>query len=98
MVFRPARVAVFVDGCFWHGCPKHGTWPKIHAEWWRAKIEGNRRRDLKTDEQLVREGWTVVRVWSHQNPTATSLRVASLVRKRTKKGSPERKKNRRPPA
>lgn len=86
MVFRAARVAVFVDGCFWHGCPEHGTWPKIHAKWWRAKIEGNRRRDLETDKQLAREGWTVVRLWSHQDSTATSRRVASLVRRRMIKG------------
>src|SRR4051794_27753605 len=57
IVFPRARVAVFVDGCFWHGCPDHGTWPKTNAAFWRSKIEGNARRDRETDEALARAGW-----------------------------------------
>ena len=64
-VFPKARVAVFVDGCYWHGCPKHGTWPKQNAAFWRAKIEGNRARDRKVTRKLRAEGWTVVRIWEH---------------------------------
>ena len=80
LAFVRARVAVFVDGCFWHGCPEHGTWPKTNAEWWRTKIEGNRRRDAETDRALRAAGWTVVRVWAHQDPVAVSRQVAVLVR------------------
>lgn len=65
IVFRAQRVAVFVNGCFWHGCPEHGTWPKHNGPWWRAKIEGNRARDARTDTLLRAEGWTVVRLWEH---------------------------------
>src|SRR5689334_14787341 len=56
IVFGPAKVAVFVDGCFWHGCPAHATWPRTNAKWWREKIDSNRRRDRATDEALLRAG------------------------------------------
>src|SRR5262249_31998252 len=59
IVFPRRRVAVYIDGCFWHGCPEHGTWPKTNAEWWRTKIETNRARDRDTDRQLKEAGWTV---------------------------------------
>src|SRR5262245_55511888 len=59
IVFPRLSVAVFVDGCFWHGCPEHMTWPKANAEWWRAKIEANIARDQRTDEQLRDAGWSV---------------------------------------
>jgi DNA mismatch endonuclease, patch repair protein len=80
VAFPKGRVVVFVDGCFWHGCPDHGTWPKRNAEWWRAKIEANRRRDRDTDVHLQDAGWTVVRVWEHDNPAAAARRIAELVR------------------
>jgi DNA mismatch endonuclease, patch repair protein len=64
-VFRSQRVAVFVDGCFWHGCPKHFTAPKARASFWREKIAGNRRRDLSVASKLRRKGWTVIRIWEH---------------------------------
>jgi DNA mismatch endonuclease (patch repair protein) len=80
VVFRLSRVAVFVDGCFWHGCPQHGTWPKTNAEWWRAKIEANRRRDVDTDRTLRGHAWTVIRVWAHQDPAAVARRVERVVR------------------
>jgi DNA mismatch endonuclease (patch repair protein) len=79
VAFPSARVAVFVDGCFWHGCPLHGTWPKANAEWWRAKIESNRARDADTDRRLRAAGWTVVRVWEHEDPEEAAKRVAGLV-------------------
>lgn len=65
LVFPRLRLAVFVDGCFWHGCPAHGTVPKAHADFWSAKIERNRQRDSETDRILQAEGWTVVRIWEH---------------------------------
>lgn len=82
IVFPRARVAVFVDGCFWHGCPTHGTWPKANADFWRAKIEANRRRDLDTNEQLVREGWLVVRAWERTDSSIAASTIADLVRAR----------------
>ena len=64
-VFRKAKTAVFVDGCFWHGCPTHATWPKTRAAFWKAKLVGNRTRDRLVTRQLRRLGWRVVRVWEH---------------------------------
>lgn len=82
IVFPRQRVAVFVDGCFWHGCPEHGTWPKENAEWWRSKIESNRRRDADTDARLAAEGWLSIRVWEHELPTIAAARIAGSVRDR----------------
>ena len=67
IVFAAAKVAVFVDGCFWHGCPDHATWPKANEEFWREKIETNRLRDRDTDRRLAEAGWSVVRVWEHED-------------------------------
>ncbi|WUQ32525.1 very short patch repair endonuclease [Streptomyces sp. NBC_00239] len=82
IVFGPARVAVFVDGCFWHGCPEHATWPKSNADFWRAKIEGNRARDRDTDARLAAEGWLSVRVWEHESASEAAVRVCDLVQRR----------------
>jgi len=82
VVFRPARVVVLVDGCFWHGCPEHGTWPKENAAFWRDKIETNRRRDADTDRRLIEEGWLVIRVWEHEDPLTAATRIAEAVRAR----------------
>lgn len=80
IVFGPAKVAVFVDGCFWHGCPDHATWPKSNAEFWREKIEKNRARDLDTDARLEAAGWLPVRVWEHESVEAATARVTEAVR------------------
>jgi DNA mismatch endonuclease (patch repair protein) len=82
VVFGPTRVAVFVDGCFWHGCPEHGTWPKNNAEFWRAKIETNRRRDSDTDAQLEDAGWLSVRVWEHETVEVAAARIMAAVQER----------------
>jgi DNA mismatch endonuclease (patch repair protein) len=79
LLFPRARVAVYVDGCFWHSCPEHGTWPKANAEWWRAKIHANVTRDRDTDMQLVAAGWRVVRVWEHEPSERATRRVATAV-------------------
>ncbi len=75
LVFPRARVAVFVDGCFWHGCPEHGTVPKRNREWWVEKIDGNRARDRDTDRRLSEAGWSVVRVWEHDEATVAADHV-----------------------
>ena len=66
MAFVGVRLAVFVDGCFWHGCPSHGTWPVTNAVWWRKKIEMNRARDGETDRFLRELGWESLRLWEHE--------------------------------
>ncbi len=79
LVFGSARVAVFVDGCFWHGCPQHASWPRSNAEWWRAKIEKNRRRDAETARSLAATGWLVIRIWEHDDPAAAAAIVEAAV-------------------
>ena len=82
MVFTRARVAVFLDGCFWHGCPQHHRPAHLNKEFWSAKVENNRARDRETEELLRSSGWEVVRVWEHDDPTEAARRVASIVRSR----------------
>lgn len=82
IVFPRARVAVFVDGCFWHGCPEHGTWPKANAAWWRNKIESNRARDGDTDKRLMAAGWESIRVWEHESPVHAAARISAAVQAR----------------
>jgi DNA mismatch endonuclease (patch repair protein) len=82
VVFGPAKVAVFVDGCFWHGCPQHATWPKANEEYWREKIETNRLRDRDTDDRLRALGWEVVRIWEHEDPGVAADRLEKIVRDR----------------
>ncbi|WP_329365282.1 very short patch repair endonuclease [Streptomyces sp. NBC_00669] len=82
ILFGPARVAVFVDGCFWHGCPEHVTWPKNNAGFWREKIEKNRARDRDTDARLAEAGWASVRVWEHEDAVAAAERITTLVHER----------------
>jgi DNA mismatch endonuclease (patch repair protein) len=79
LVFGPAKVAVFVDGCFWHGCPKHASWPRTNAKWWRDKIGRNQERDRDTDRLFTERGWAVVRIWEHEDAVEAADRVAALV-------------------
>ena len=65
-VFRRERVALFVDGCFWHGCPKHATKPRNNAPFWRRKLAANQARDRLVTRALQRGGWRVLRVWEHE--------------------------------
>jgi DNA mismatch endonuclease (patch repair protein) len=82
IVFARARVAVFVDGCFWHGCPVHATWPKQNRQWWRAKIHGNRRRDRDTNRRLEERGWLPVRAWAHEDMRLVAATIARIVTSR----------------
>jgi DNA mismatch endonuclease, patch repair protein len=84
LVFSRAKIAVFVDGCFWHGCPEHATWPAHNADFWRTKIETNRLRDRDTDERLARAGWVVARVWEHEDIEVAADRIERLVRGQTR--------------
>lgn len=82
LTFVGPRVVVFVDGCFWHGCPEHGTAPKANAEWWSEKLARNVARDADTDEYLTSQGWTVLRFWEHEDVLAAADQVERVVRAR----------------
>lgn len=82
LAFLGARVAVFVDGCFWHGCPEHATWPKSNARWWREKICSNIGRDRDTDALLKDAGWKVLRFWEHEGAEKAARVVERAVRRR----------------
>lgn len=79
IVFGPTKVAVYVDGCFWHSCPEHGTIPKNNREWWVEKLEANVRRDRDTDRQLEEAGWLVFRVWEHEDLADAASRIEDVV-------------------
>ncbi|MGW6579418.1 very short patch repair endonuclease [Streptomyces globisporus] len=82
MVFRPAKVAVFIDGCYWHGCPEHYVSPKTNPGYWSEKVARNVARDRDTDERLSAAGWLVLRFWEHQSSDACALSIISAVRER----------------
>lgn len=85
IVFTSARVAVFVDGCFWHGCPEHCRRPSSNRAYWNAKIERNVARDRRVDSELKAMGWRVVRVWEHavrESPARAASRIEQVVRPR----------------
>lgn len=79
IVFTRARLAVFVDGCFWHVCPEHGTQPKSNTDYWRPKLERNVARDLSVNEALADAGWRVLRAWEHEPASDVARRVQALV-------------------
>lgn len=79
LVFTRARVAVFLDGCFWHGCPVHHTVAVTNAEFWADKVSGNVARDRDTDERLRAAGWICIRVWEHEDPREAAIRVRDAV-------------------
>ena len=80
LVFRKAKVAVFVDGCYWHGCPEHHTQPATNSEYWSNKITGNIARDQDTDAHLQEAGWTVLRFWEHEDAATVADAVEQTVR------------------
>jgi DNA mismatch endonuclease, patch repair protein len=82
IVFRTAKVTVFVDGCFWHGCPLHWKIPRRNAAWWTEKINANVARDSHTTATLQAGGWCVIRIWEHEDAEKAAARVARIVRRR----------------
>jgi DNA mismatch endonuclease Vsr len=79
IVFTRAKVAVFVDGCFWHGCPEHGRIPRTNSSYWSQKLALNTRRDRRNDTHLRRSGWYVYRVWEHEEPKVVAVKVERVV-------------------
>jgi DNA mismatch endonuclease (patch repair protein) len=88
LVFTKARVAVFLDGCFWHGCPDHHTVAATNASFWAKKVESTRSRDRETDRRLADAGWTSIRVWEHEDPVEAAQRIQAVVRGRGRSNPP----------
>ncbi|GAA3745537.1 very short patch repair endonuclease [Micromonospora maritima] len=82
IAFTRARVAIFIDGCFWHSCPEHKTSPAANGDWWSAKLETNRVRDSETNAHLEALGWSVLRIWEHEPPADAVARIAGLLGER----------------
>jgi DNA mismatch endonuclease (patch repair protein) len=80
IAFPGVQLAVFCDGCFWHGCRIHGTQSKRNCDWWREKIAANVERDKRLRRKLVKAGWTVVRVWGHESAATASARIVAKLR------------------
>lgn len=80
IVFSRPKVAVFVDGCFWHGCPKHATYPKSNQDYWLPKLAENKDRDKRQAARLRKAGWHVIRVWEHECLPPASRVVARIVK------------------
>ncbi|WP_081474890.1 very short patch repair endonuclease [Isoptericola variabilis] len=89
IAFTRLKVAVFVDGCFWHGCPEHGTSPQSNSDWWAAKVAANQARDRDTDCLLESLGWAVVRIWEHEPPSRAADIVTRVVDRRRRGFSPD---------
>ncbi len=86
IAFTRARIAVFVDGCFWHQCPEHGVMPKANREWWKAKLEGNTERDRRKDRALLELDWLPFHVWEHEDATGAAGRIRDLWEERIRSG------------
>jgi len=82
VAFTRWKVAVLLDGCFWHGCPQHATRPATNEEWWAAKLDGNIARDRQTDLALTAAGWTVLRFWEHEPTAEVVAKVREVITER----------------
>jgi DNA mismatch endonuclease (patch repair protein) len=80
LAFTRTRIAVFIDGCFWHSCPEHGTRPKSNADYWIPKLARNVQRDRTTDAALESLGWRVLRFWEHEEPQKVATQIATAIR------------------
>lgn len=83
IILTRARIAVFIDGCFWHGCPDHGSIPKNNHQWWSDKLAESQRRDLRNDRHLAENGWLVMRYWEHEDPDIVAEMIVGQWRRRT---------------
>ncbi|MCA0156078.1 very short patch repair endonuclease [Tsukamurella sp. M9C] len=81
LVFPRLKVAVYLDGCFWHGCPEHHSVSKTNAQFWATKVANNRARDEDTNQRLEEAGWTVIRVWEHEDPAVAAAEIKAVVEK-----------------
>jgi DNA mismatch endonuclease, patch repair protein len=85
IVFVRARVAVFIDGCFWHRCPKHGTSPSTNSDYWQVKLDRNVARDRRNNDALTASGWAVVRVWEHEAVLDAADRIEAILESRVRR-------------
>lgn len=83
IILTRARIAVFIDGCFWHGCPDHGSIPRNNRRWWSDKLAENQRRDRRNDHHLAENGWLVMRYWEHEDPDLVAEVIVGQWRRRT---------------
>ncbi|WP_369680919.1 very short patch repair endonuclease [Pseudomonas gingeri] len=91
IAFPGVKLAVFIDGCFWHSCPDHGTIPKANGEWWAEKLCNNQTRDRRVTAVLRDEGWEVLRFWTHETPeciAASVTQALDLLKKQNKPATP----------
>jgi len=79
-VFTKQKIAVFIDGCFWHGCPEHYFASKTNVDYWNPKIRENIARDARFTQILIDQGWQVVRIWEHEDPDQAAAKVEDIVR------------------
>lgn len=75
IVFTKHKIAIYIDGCFWHACPLHASWPKKNPQFWKSKIQENIRRDHRVQQELINSGWTVLRFWEHESPQLVVTRI-----------------------
>ena len=83
IVFQKAKMVIFVDGCFWHSCPKHGKTPKSNHEWWKKKFKENKKRDKRNDFELESMGWLPVHIWEHEDPIHSAHTIREVWKQRT---------------
>jgi DNA mismatch endonuclease (patch repair protein) len=79
VIFQSAKLCIFVDGCFWHGCPKHFRPPKTNTEWWLEKVKDNQERDTKKTKLIKNQGWVVLRYWEHEIEHGNVIRIATRI-------------------
>lgn len=88
IAFPRQRLAIFVDGCFWHRCLEHGVMPRANRDYWEPTLQRNIERDQENDHALTAMGWTVVRIWEHENPTAAAARILGMLADTTGQAPP----------
>lgn len=81
VVFPTEKLAVFIDGCYWHSCPEHASSPITNGDWWRGKLAATRERDVRNTQSLKDAGWTVLRVWEHEDAEAAAAHVSEVLQR-----------------